>query len=69
MQNISDIDSDTDSDSSNGDTIIYSDSSVYKGSNESNDEEDISHISLPSASKWSTSLWSYTIEILPELPF
>lgn len=51
MQNISDIDSDTDSDSSNGDTIIYSDSSVYKGSNESNDEEDISHISLPSASK------------------
>ncbi|GFS71846.1 hypothetical protein TNCV_3715171 [Trichonephila clavipes] len=55
MQNISDIDSETDSDSSDSDTIIYSDCSVHKESSESNEDEDISDISMPSTSKANTS--------------
>ncbi|XP_035204604.1 lisH domain-containing protein C1711.05-like, partial [Stegodyphus dumicola] len=52
------IDSETDSDSSDSDTMIYSD---HKESGESNDDEDISDICT---SKASTSPWSSTIENL-----
>nr|XP_042903779.1 piggyBac transposable element-derived protein 4-like [Parasteatoda tepidariorum] len=67
MQNISDNDSEIDSDSSDSDTIIYSD---HKESSESNDDENISDICMPSTSKSSsTSAWSSTVQNLTLLPF
>ncbi|PRD37676.1 UNVERIFIED_CONTAM: hypothetical protein NCL1_05362 [Trichonephila clavipes] len=64
MENISDMDSETDFEGSERDTIIYSDCSDLEEF-----KDDISDINMPSTPKANISTWSTTIENLAQLPF